>query len=152
MDKKKIFLTILLAGILALIAVLFLCFPKKQTQLPATKENVIKEQVFDEEIEIEETVKEKEQEEVKQNTAPAVKPVVKSAEKKVSPQKVVQQKPKQRPAAPRPQVNVKNTETATPKTENVSVIKDDNGIVILDEFKTQNSYKYTYTPVRYKSK
>jgi len=144
MDKKKILLTILLAGILALIAVLFLCSPKKQTPFTVEKENVVKEQVFDEETEIQESIEEKVQEEAK--------PKAVSVVKKVSPKKFVPQKPKQRPQAPKPSVNINHTEDATPEVENVSVIQDENGVVVLNEFKSQNSYKYTYTPVRYKSK
>lgn len=136
MSSKKVWIIIVLAGILAFItaAVIIDKIQNKPTK-PVVQEEVstIEEIVKP----VEEAIVEKEV----TKSAPAPKKVIKKTAPK--PKNIVKDLP-----APKA-VEVQKQE---PVAETVTQEETSNEIIILNEYKSQNSYKYTYTPVRYKSK
>lgn len=146
MDNKKVLLTILLAAILALILVLIFFIPSKKTPVPEQqKKEVVETQTTQQPAVVEEEETKEEQPEVKQiKELPSVK--------KVTHKKVQPQKPKQNVSTVKPAVTINKAEEAETKIEPAILTEEEKQIVIPIEYKSQNSYKYTYTPVRYKSK
>lgn len=136
MSSKKVWIIIVLAGILAFItaAVIIDKIQNKPTK-PVVQEEVstIEEIVKP----VEEAIVEKEV----TKSAPAPKKIIKKTAPK--PKNIVKDLP-----APKA-VEVQKQE---PVAETVTQEETSNEIIILNEYKSQNSYKYTYTPVRYKSK
>ena len=136
MSSKKVWIIIVLAGILAFItaAVIIDKIQNKPTK-PVVQEEVST---------IEEIVKPAEEAIVEKEvtkSAPAPKKVIKKTAPKQK--NIVKDLP-----APKA-VEVQKQE---PAAETVTQEETSNEIIILNEYKSQNSYKYTYTPVRYKSK
>lgn len=147
MNNKKIWLTVLIAGILALIAAL--CIYKT-----TRTEEVEEIQEVQEEVEIPET------------------PQIEGAAKQIDVKKDIKQEAENtKKIAPTKQANIK-TQKVTKKIQNkavqessnqsapqetkvegeVSVTEQEKTVVVPLKFSSKNTYKYVYTPRRYSKK
>ena len=139
MNNKKVWLTVILAGLLAIAtaALLFFRMPDKKEIIPAEEQqNVVETQ----EISTEKILPEGKPEQPAPKT-PAVKKV---SQKKVQTSKPTETKVK--PAVVTPEI-IKETPVTEIKSEEQK--KDEQGIIVPVEYKSKNSFKYVYTPNRF---
>lgn len=132
MEKKKIILTILIAAILALLAVLFI-FKQNNTipekQVPAQKEQIEENKNINAEQPIE-TKEEK--------PALKVQSTTKKQDVKTSTTPVQKEVKQEEPVIKEIQV-----------TENVEVEEESKDVVIPVKYTSRNTFKYVYTPTRF---
>lgn len=141
MDNKKVWLTVILAGILAIAAaaLLFFRMPDKKEIIPAEEQqNVVETQ----EISTEKILPEGKPEQPAPKT-PAVKNV---SQKNVQTSKPEPTETKVKPAVGTPEI-IKETPVTEIKSEEQK--KDEQGIIVPVEYKSKNSFKYVYTPNRF---
>ena len=146
MNNKKVLITIIIAGVLALALVLLIFSLQNKKETP---EKPLKIEQAETELKPEtEPVKEpKAQKETETPKIQPQKPPVKQtsalkkhAEKKIS-------KP-----SPKPQDTIKPAVEKVEIPQDVQTEKQEEGVVIPVEYTTKNTYKYVYTPAKYSEK
>ncbi len=146
MNNKKVLITIIIAGVLALALVLliFSLQNKKETTNIPLKIEPAETELKPETEPVKEPKAEKETETPKiQQQKPPVKQtsvLKKHAEKKIS-------KP-----SPKPQDTIKPAVEKVEIPQDVQTEKQEEGVVIPVEYTTKNTYKYVYTPAKYSEK
>lgn len=135
--NNKIWITIILAGILALCAVMFISKSPKPKQVETTTIEVKDIPVETEAVEVE--TPELKQQETKQQAAKKV------SNKKTIPAKVVTKTPVQKikttPIQQKPEVQ---QEVSITNTE-----EQPEGVIVPIQYTSKNTYKYVYTPDRF---
>lgn len=146
MNNKKVLITIIIAGVLALALVLLIFSLQNKKETPEKPLKI-----------------EQEESELKPETEPVKEP---KAEKEIETPKIQPQKPpvKQTSAlkkhaekkiskpAPKPQDTIKPAVEKVEIPQDVQTEKLEEGVVIPVEYTTKNTYKYVYTPAKYSEK